>query len=619
MTTAPQTGATAKVDPITLEIVNNALNSVADEMALVILRSAYSSIVRDSMDYSTALCDAQGRTIAQGLTNPVHLGGFPTMMTELVAKCGSQMREGDVYILNDPYGWGCMHLPDIFLVKPIFADGRVQGYAGAVVHHGDVGGLAPGSMALHATEVYQEGLRIPAMKLFDAGRLNEDLLGLLYANSRMPREFEGDLQAQIAACAAGERGVRALLTKYGCEHLGDIVDAIHDYAEFMARREVREMPDGVYENVDFIDGLGEQGEPIRFQVKVTVAADTIDIDWAGTSAQVKAAINGPIATTYSMCFMALRAAMSSDLPNCDGFSRVLTVRAPAGTIVNPVLPAACAGRGILVYRMLDVLLGAFAKIVPSRIPAAGEGGPTAISISGWRGGERWLITDGILGAWGGRSDRDGVDGISNPGCNLSNQPIELIEARHPLRVEEYGFVKNSGGPGRWRGGLATTRAFRVLDEEASLTIRADRRRFLPSPLEGGWPGTPSISVIESDEGRRLLPTVPMKTLDLKAQDVLRHITAGAAGLGDPLERPEELVAADVLDDKIDADFAAAVYGVVVDARTGVVDADATAKRRAEYRGRADMPHLQLFLRAAGLSSLGIDVPASLPAAQRTTR
>lgn len=605
MNSSPPTGTAPKVDPITLEIVNNALNSVADEMALVILRSAYSSIVRDAMDYSTALCDAQGRTIAQGLTNPVHLGSFPTMMAELVTKCGEGMRDGDVFILNDPYGWGCMHLPDVFLVKPIFADGKVQAYAGAVVHHGDVGGLAPGSMALHATEVYQEGLRIPAMKLFDAGRLNEDLLALLYANSRMPREFEGDLQAQIAACTAGGRGVRALLAKHGTEQFATIVDAIHDYAEFMARREVRQMPDGVYENVDFIDGLGEHGEPIRFQVKVTIDGDRIEIDWAGTSPQVKAAINGPIATTYSMCFMALRAAMSSNLPNCDGFARVLTVRAPEGTIVNPVLPAACAGRGILVYRMLDVLLGAFARIAPSRIPAAGEGGPTAVSISGWRNGQRWLLTDAVLGAWGGRADRDGVEGISNPGCNLSNQPIELIEARHPLRVEEYAFVKNSGGPGRWRGGLATTRAFRLLDAEASLTVRSDRRRFLPAPLQGGWPGTPSISMIQTGDERRLLPTVPMKTLDLEAQEVLRHITAGAAGLGDPLDRDETLVAADVLDDKIDADFAAAVYGVIVDARTGTVDAQATSRRRAELKGREDRPHLQLFLRSAGLESLGL--------------
>ena len=587
------------VDPILLEIINNALSSAADEMALMVLRAAYSPIVRDSMDYSTAICDRFGQTVSQGLTLPIHLGSFPDMMARLMARFGNRMRPGDMFIANDPYGSGGMHLPDVFLVKPVFHAGEREGFAATIVHHADIGGMAPGSMALHATDVFQEGLRIPTLKLFDAGEPNQEVFALLEANSRMPVELLGDLRAQIAACGAGERAVLKLIEKYGVGQFRRCLAALHDYAERIIRQEIAAMPDGAYDAVDHIDGLGESGEPIRFQVRITVRGEQIEIDWSGTSAQVNGAINGPIATTNSMAYMAVRAAIAKPIPNCAGYMRAITIHAPEGTIVNPRPPAACAARGILAYRMMDVLFLALSKILPERIPAAGEGGPSAISLSGRKGTGHWLITDGILGSWGGRPSKDGMEGIANPAANLSNQPIELIEARLPLRIESYGFVTNSGGPGRQRGGLAMERSYRVLADEAGLTLRSDRRRFLPSGLAGGSPGTPSLTLLTRAGETQLLPVMPMQTLALRRGDALRHIAPGAGGYGDPLARDPARVLADVLDELIDADYAEAVYGVVIDRTRQSVDTAATEKRRKQLAASAqsrENAHLAHFRR-----------------------
>lgn len=550
-------------DPVTLEIVKNALASIADEMALVILRSAYSPIVRDSMDYSTALFDRDGRMIAQGLTNPVHLGSFPSVMANVLKRFGDSMRPGDGYITNDPYGAGGMHLPDVFLVKPVFHDGSIEGFVATLVHHTDLGGLAPGSMALHATEIFQEGLRIPLIRAMTGDRMDDNLLAFLEVNSRVPDQVLGDLRAQVAACTAAERGFGKLLDKYGSAALRAMLAELHDYAERLVRDEIRDMPDGVYDAEDFIDGLGECGGPIRFKVRITVAGDALEIDWTGTNGEVPGAINGPIACTYSVAYAAVRCAMRGAVPNCEGCVRPVRVLAPLGTIVNPRPPAACAARGVMAYRMLDVLFAAFAKIVPDRMPATGEGGPSAVSLSGTHDGKTWLITDGILGSWGGRGTKDGIDGITNPGANFSNMPVELIEARYPLRIEEYGLVTNSGGAGRHRGGMALTRSYRILAEHAALTVRSDRRVHLPPALFGGCPGSPSLNILEQDGELTLLPVMPMRTLALSKDDLFIHVAPGGAGNGDPLARAPDAVAEDVLDGRLTQAFARQVYGVVI--------------------------------------------------------
>jgi N-methylhydantoinase B len=469
------------------------------------------------------------------------------------------------------------------MILPIFAGERLAAFVATLVHHTDVGGMAPGSMALAATEVFQEGLRIPLVKLYDEGRPNTALFALLARNSRMPSELIGDLRAQEAACKAGERGVRKLLEKFGAQPFADYCDALHDYAERLTRAEIAAMPDGDYFYEDYIDGLGSNPTPITFKVRVTVDGTNLSVDWSGTDKQVKGAINGPIATTISVTYAALRCAIGTSVPNCDGFSRALTVKAEPGSIVNPEEPAACAARGVIAYRMFDVLLGAFAQIVPQRMPALGEGGPSVVTFSGRERSRNWLVTDGILGSWGGRPRKDGVDGAANPVGNMANQPIELIEARLPIKILRYELVNDSGGAGKHRGGLAIRRSYEVLSEEAELSLRSDRRNHAASGLQGGLPGSPSLNILSRSSGVELLDVMPLGLIAVKRGDRFTHIAPGAGGYGDPLARPSRQVLEDVLDGKISVALAEQIYGVVLKDGCGVDEIETATKREALAR------------------------------------
>jgi len=573
------------VDPISFEVIKNGLDSIADEMAIVLMRSAYSPIVRDSLDYSTAICDHRGFMLAQGLTTPLHLGSFPDAMRHLVQEFGGRMRPGDVFTLNDPYGSGGMHLPDIYVIKPIFVEGRVEGYAATVAHHTDVGGISPGSNSIHSTEIYQEGLRIPLLKLYDEGRPNDTLFAVIEKNVRVPVKVLGDVRAQVAACRNGERALAGLVAKYGAPTFRTYLDEVLNYAERLMRAEISALPDGVYEFTDFIDGLGEEPEPITFHVKVTVNGDCIIVDWGGSSPQVPGGLNSPIPFTRSATYLAVRCIVDPAIPNSEGYMRPIEVIAPPGTIMNPVLPAPCAARGITGYRMFDTLLGALSQAVPDRIPAACEGGASIPSIGGYQNGQPFVYVETILGTWGGRPNRDGAEGMSHPGANQSNQPIELIEAELPLRVQRYGLVQDSGGPGKHRGGLALVREYRVVAEEASFTIRSDRRTHLPYGLQGGKPGTPSSNILNPGPSQILLPPLPMRSMPLKRGDVFCHTLAGGGGYGDPLERDPHMVLEDVLDEKVTLEFVRREYGVVIEPTTMTVDVDATHHLRGLINAR----------------------------------
>lgn len=581
------------LDPITLEVIKNALDSIVDEMALTIMRSAYSGIVRDGLDYSTAFCDAQGRMLAQGLTLPVHLGSFPDAMTGVFNKYAQQIYPGDCFIFNDPYGSGGMHLPDIYVIKPIFAEDALQGFACTVAHHTDVGGMVPGSNSIHSTEIFQEGLCIPTLKLYERGQLNETILAILRKNVRVPVLVLGDLRAQLSACSVGEKAFLALIEKYDAETLQVYMEELMNYAERLARAEIAAMPDGVYEFTDYIDGLGEEPEPIRFHVTLTIHNDSMVVDFTGTSPQVKGGINAPFPFTKSAVYLAVRSVMGGDMPNNEGYFRPIKVSAPLGTIVNPTDHAPCAVRGITGYRTADVVFGALAKVVPDRVPADGEGGSSLITIGGYDRGLPFVYVESLMGTWGGRPDRDGTDGAPHPAANQTNIPIELIELELPLRVERYGFVPDSGGPGKFRGGLALTREWRILADEAVMTVRSDKRRFPPYGLQGGKPGAPSWNVINPDqEGERVLPVLPLASINLRCDDLFRHVMPGGGGWGDPLERDPNRVLEDVLDQKQTVEFARREYGVVIDPDWLVLDAAATAQLRAVMhtaRSKSDTP------------------------------
>lgn len=572
-------------DPITFEVVKNALSAIADEMALVVMRSAYSAVVRDSMDYSTALADRHGQIVAQGLTLAVQLGSFPDCMALVVEKHGATTVPGDMFIFNDPYGSAGQHLPDLYVIKPLFDGTSLVGWACTMAHHCDVGGIAPGSTAMHATDILQEGLCLPLLKLYEGGRPNETLFAIIAKNTRQPRYLLGDLRAQVAACAAAERGLLDLVRRYGLEPLETYFDAMQVQAETMMRGIIRDIPDGQYSHTDYIDGIGDDPQPIAIRATVKVTGDTIEIDLAGSSSQVKAAINCPIAMVRSAAYCAIRCLSEVDIPNCLGYMRPVTITAPEGSIVNPRFPAACAARGVIGYRVFDAIMGALSQAVPKLVIAGGEGGPTLFSIGGQGEREPYVLTEVMVGTWGARATLDGVEGISNPAANLSNQPVELIEAEMPLEIVEYGLVPDSGGAGRHRGGLAFVREFRLLGEEAAFTLRSDRRVHRPYGIAGGAVGGASGNVVRRADGTSQgLPTMPMSTVPLRRGDSFRHVSAGGGGYGDALERDPEAVLKDVVEEKVSAAAAARDYGVVV-AGAAIDRAATAALRRRMSDGR----------------------------------
>ncbi len=573
---------TTSADPITAQVIRNALSSISDEMALVIMRTAHSAIVRDSMDYSTGMCDRHGRIIAHGMTMALHLGSFPDAMQRLVAETRETTHPGDIFVFNDPYVAGGMHLPDVYIVKPMFVAGELEGYACTLVHQTDMGGLAPGSTAVYAQEIYQEGLRIPILKLYDRGVPNDTFFKIMTLNNRLPEMVAGDMRSQIAAVTNADRAFVRLLEKYGSATFRAFVEEMHDRAEAMMREEIRKIPDGDYTFTDYVDGLGETPDPITLQLTLRVAGDEITIDWTGTSGEVRGAINCPIPFTKAAGYMAIKCVVDGDIPNFEGFTRPIRTVAPPGCIVNPRAPAACAARALMGWRMLDTLFGALGRILPDNTPAAGEGGVSFPVIAGRHNGQAFVCTETLAGSGGALTWRDGEHGIPNPGGNGTNQPVEMIEAQFPVLITRYGLVQNSGGPGKYRGAPAFVREYRLLADEAGLIMRSDRRRHLPYGTQGGYPGTPCYNILNPGPDQQILPVMPMIQVPIRSGDVFCHISAGGAGSGDPLDRDPALVAEDVRLELLTPDYAADVYGVVLDA-DGQVDPAATAARRDGLR------------------------------------
>ncbi|MBM3531710.1 MAG: hydantoinase B/oxoprolinase family protein [Alphaproteobacteria bacterium] len=571
--------AQPNTDPVLTEIVRNALDAIADEIALIVLRTACSGIVRDSMDYSTAVCDAAGGTLAQGLTTPLHLGSFHDAMQALIRRFEGDVAEGDVFFFNDPYLAAGQHLPDLYIVRPVFVGGSLEAWATTVAHHNDVGGIVPGSNSIGSTEIYQEGLRLPFLKLASAGVESKAILDILAANVRVPEKVLGDLNAQIAATAIGVREIQALFAKYGKATLRATFAEIHDHAERLARSVIAEIPDGTYRFESWIDGFGETPEPIRFCAAVTVAGDEITVDMEGTSPQVPAGINAPVPFTKAACYAAIRSIMGEEIPNAQGFTRPIHVKAPLGSIVNPKPPGACGARGITGFRTMDTVFGALAQAVPNRVPADGNGGSSIPAIGGEHQGKPFVFVETFMGNWGGSAIGDGQEGVTHMGANQSNVPVEMIEAEYPIRIEQYGLVPDSGGPGKHRGGLSMIRDYRFLGDAGTMTLRSDKRRFPPYGLAGGKPGAPCLSIVNPDREARSLPVLITEPVTLRKGDLFRHVLPGAGGWGEPFERDSDRVLEDVRLGKVTRAHAREAYGVVIAGEPPRIDAEATRKAR----------------------------------------
>jgi N-methylhydantoinase B len=570
-----------KADPILLELLDNALASITDEMGITIYRTAHSGIVKDILDFSVAVCDREGRMVGQGATLALHLGSVPAAMEAL--PMAGEPRPGDVFILNDPYNGG-VHLPDVYIIVPVFRDKALAGYTLAVAHQSDMGGRVAGSNATDSREIFEEGLRIPPMKLYDAGKLNEPLMRIIETNVRLPRLVAGDLRAQMAACEVGAAALLAVFDRCAAHDVHALFGELLDHAERLARAEIAAWPDGEYVFTDYMDSDGAGAGPVKMQVKLTVKGDALFADFAGTDAQVAAAINCPLQVTKSTVYAVARCAMKGPIPSNAGLFRAIHVSAPEGSVVNMRFPAACAARGATAYRVTDTVLGAMAQIVPQRIPAACEGGVHLLTIGGFVGPQAFVVNDIVCGTGGGRPDSDGIDGIANPVVNLANTSIEVEEIDSPVRVEEYGYVPDSGGPGEFRGGLAIARAVRFLGKEGHCLVRGDRREHPPWGLDGGLPGAPSTNELAHGEGTpEMLDT--MQSLRVAHGDVVRLATAGGGGHGDPLRRDPDAVLRDVREGKVTPAAAYRQYGVVIASLEGGpgVDDKATQVQRERMR------------------------------------
>jgi N-methylhydantoinase B/oxoprolinase/acetone carboxylase alpha subunit len=518
-----------RIDPIEFEILKNLFVSIAEEMGVTLCRTSFSPNIKERLDYSCAIYDAGGETIAQGDHMPVHLGAMPLSVRAAIDHV--RMEPGDIVILNDPFRGGT-HLPDITLVSPVFLSkrGRPAFYVANRAHHSDVGGMSPGSMPL-AREVFQEGLIIPPIRIVRRGEIDADVLALITANVRTPDEREGDLTAQIAANRVGEARLREIVAKYGRRRVDTYAAASQDYTERVLRHTIAGVPDGVYGFADALDDDGFSDGPIAIRVVIRVDGDRAEIDFTGTDPQTGGSVNANFAITLSATLYAFRCLVQEDVLYNSGISRPIRVIAPAGTVVNASPPAAVAGGNVETsQRITDVVLGALSLALPQRIPAASQGTMNNVTLGGIdpRTGRGFAYYETIGGGMGGRNGLPGISGVHTHMSNTRNTPVEAIEHYLPVRVRRYALRQGSAGAGQFPGGEGIVREYEMLSE-TSVTVLSERRRGRPYGLQGGAPGASGRNTLVRGGDER---TVPAKTrLDLEAGDRLRIETPGGGGYG----------------------------------------------------------------------------------------
>lgn len=569
------------LDEITQSVLRHRFDSIADEMETTLIRSAYSSIVKEAQDASAALFDPQGRTIAQAMAIPAHLGMMVPAIDRIIeAFPPEEMEPDDVYLMNDPYDGGT-HIPDITVVKPIFNEDQVIALGATMAHHQEMGGMTPGSLPPNATEIYQEGLRLPPMQYQDRGKVNETLVDLIETNVRTPYTTLGDLRAQVSAASIAERRLEAVAAEYGNTTFQAAVDTVIEHAETLTRREIREIPDGEYSFHDFIDDDGvDIHEPIKIAATVTVDGSELHVDFTGTGEQARGPVNSVPAATLSGVYYVVRAVTDPTIPNNAGCFAPVEITMPEGSLVNPKPPAPVNARSLTVKRIVDVLFGALAEALPETVPAAGNGQLLSHRFSSIDDGEQWIYGEVGAGGSGARPTKDGLDCIDTDITNCMNTPVEATEMAAPIRIHRYDLWLDSGGPGRYRGGLGYRKQFEMLTDDVTFTHRRDRHDFQPWGLHGGRPAPTCKTLIRRTDGA--VESIPSQdTVSLQAGDIVDVHTTGGGGHGPPTDRPVEAVERDLAEDRISEAVASEEYGVVID--SGEVDRAATERRRAEQQ------------------------------------
>ncbi|MBW1712023.1 MAG: hydantoinase B/oxoprolinase family protein [Deltaproteobacteria bacterium] len=582
----------AKMDMVTLQVVMNALHSITDEMNMALIRTAYSTNIKDRRDCSCAIYTPQGEVISQSeLGSPVHLGIMPSALDGVLSRFKVEdMEDGDHIITNVPFPAGPGHLNDITMVSPVFIKGRIAFLVANMAHHVDLGGYAPGSMAIGLKEIFQEGLQIPPVKLAKRGRVDDEILAFIKQNVRTSREVDGDIHAQMACNNVGRKRLEELTGRYAVKTLHSYINELFDYSERRIRTGLKAIPQGTYSFEDFIEGTPLTQPLIKIKVTVTVEDEDITFDFEGTDPQVNESINSNKACVNTACYYIVKVLVDPGLPPNVGSYRPIHILAPEGTVVNAKAPAAIGNATIINSpKVVDVLLGALVEAVPKQAAAASNGVTSLFNIGGLnpRTGQLYSYVETYAGGQGAMHNQDGMDAVQCHMTNTRNAPVEVIEATYPLTITSYGLVPDSDGPGRFRGGLGMRREIKVLGQNTTLTVSTDRSQLKPWGVFGGLSGGNSACFIEDPDGRVEKLPISKMTRTLETGQSVTLVTPGAGGWGDPLTRDPQKVLWDVTEEFISPQRAREFYGVVVEKgpdRRFELNLEATKELRTRRQG-----------------------------------
>jgi N-methylhydantoinase B len=570
-------------DIILTQVIGNRLGSIAREMSYALIRSARSILVHENEDCSAAILDSQCQIVAQDVHCAGHLGSIALAVKECIQAIGpDNLEPGDVLAQNDPYR-GCIHLPDLTMVSPVFYDGKIVLYVANIAHHSDIGGMAPGSSAGDARELFQEGTIFPPLKLVSAGMPNKAVIDIFSVNTRVPRERFGDLHAQISAQKIGVDRATELLQKYGRGVIEKGIEALLEHSEYLTRAEIKKFPEGKYYFEEFLDDDGISRNPLKIAVTVTVEGDELVYDFSQSDHQAEGAMNSPLSVTLATVYYITRALTDWRIPVNQGCYRPIQLIAPRGLVTNPSPPAAVALCSEVYPRIIDVLLGAFAQCIPNRVVAAPMGTNNVHILGGLnpRTGAPFIYYECYGGGWGGGLGYDGISGYDCFETNAKSTPVEVLETYYPFRLIETKFIKDSGGAGKFRGGNGVLRRLEIL-ADSRFSLLADRFNFPPFGLLGGKPGSPGNVMIRKPNGDETFVYSKVSNVELHAGDQIITKTGGGGGYGNPLERDPELISKDLKWGRVSLEKAEREYGVVIDPTTFEVSKNPTSKPKKHH-------------------------------------
>ena len=549
-----------RVDPIQAEVVARFLLATAEEMGATLTRTAFSPNIKERADCSTAIFDRTGQVIALAQRVPIHLGSMVGAVDEILKRYPeAEIRPGDMFIANDPYNGGGTHLPDINVIAPVFIGKRIAAYVANIAHHADVGGMVPGSEAAVCQSIYQEGIRIPPVRIMQAGKVNRDVFDLILLNSRTPDERVGDLNAQFAANTVGARSVTALFDRYGTREAEATIAAYLDFTEKRFRAAIERLPAGHYTAEDFLDG-NDETSVAKIKLALEVSRGRLRFDFAGSDAQLCCARNIPYRALLATVYTVAKALLDPEVPANAGYYRTLDISAPPGSVVGPVPPAAIGCRSISASVLGDVIAAALSQALPDKA-LVGSGPHHLYVLSGTdpRTGRYFVNYETLAGGMGARANRDGVDGVRVHASGSSNLPVEALEHAYPFRVERYALLENSGGPGKYRGGMGVVRDYRVLGDDIVVSLSSERQHVPAPGSHGGAPGTLGAFVLNPGlPGEQALPAAGAD-VKLPRDSVLRICTPSGGGYGDPRERERVAMERDLREERVDSESARRIF------------------------------------------------------------